>query len=242
MSLIADLDRGLLDLIFPRDCMVTQLPMDDQARQYLSDFGARQLERIHDPRCHTCGHPFDGILEGDRTCPHCLDLNPAFGRAICAFRARGHIRQIIHEIKYTRCPFLIDDLVAAAVEDPLFRRHLAGAHLIPVPLHADKLSERSYNQAERITQSLCNHIPGCSWSHSLIKIKPTPSQTLLNRTERRRNVAKAFAPNPTAHISPNIRYVIIDDVLTTGATLHACATALYKAGALHIDAATLAHG
>ena len=242
MSLLADLDRGLSDLIFPRDCMVTQLPMDDQDRLYLSDVGADQLERIHDPRCHTCGHPFDGILEGDRTCPHCLDLNPAFSRAVCAFRARGHIRQIIHEIKYARCPFLIDDLVAAAVEDPLFRRHLAGSHLIPVPLHHTKLSERSYNQAQRIAQSLCTHIPGCTWSHSLIKIKSTPSQTLLNRTERRRNVAKAFAANPAAHFSPNIRYVIVDDVLTTGATLHACAIALSKAGAIHIDAATLAHG
>jgi competence protein ComFC len=242
MSLLTDLDRGMLDLIFPRDCVVTQLPMDDQGMLYLSEDGSRQLERIHDPRCYTCGHPFDGILEGDRTCPHCLDLNPAFGRAVCAFRARGQIRKIIHEIKYARCPFLIDDLISVAIEDALIRRHLAGAHLVPVPLHQDKFAQRTYNQAERIAQIFCQKIPGCTWSRSLIKIKSTPSQTLLSRAERRRNVAKAFQTNPATPIAPSVRYVIIDDVLTTGATLHACATALRKAGAIHIDAATLAHG
>ena len=242
MSLLNDLDRGVLDLFFPRDCMVTQLPIDDEIYRYLSHEGAKQLEFIHDPRCITCGHPFDGILEGDRICPHCLDLHPAFHRAVCAFRARGHIRKIIHEIKYGHCPFLIDDLVSIAVKDSLFRRHLAGSRLVPVPLHSTKLKERSYNQAERIAQQLSRCVPSCICSNALIKIRPTLSQTLLNRTERRKNVAKSFLANPCVKISPNVRYVIVDDVLTTGATLHACAVALRQAGAIHIDAATLAHG
>ena len=86
---LTELDRGFFDLAFPRDCAVTQEPMDEDARLHLSAAGADQLTRIHDPRCLTCGHPFEGILEGDRACPHCLDLRPAFGRAVCAFRARG---------------------------------------------------------------------------------------------------------------------------------------------------------
>ena len=110
MRWLAELDRGFLDLLYPRDCAVTQEPMDDEPWAHLSPAGADRLERIHDPRCLTCGHPFEGVLEGERACPHCLDLRPAFGRAVCAFRARGHARRIIHRVKYGRCPFLADDL------------------------------------------------------------------------------------------------------------------------------------
>ena len=81
MGWLADLDRGFVDLVFPRDCAVTQEPMDDDARLHLSATGADQRCRIADPRCLTCGHPFEGILEGDRACPHCVDLRPAFARA-----------------------------------------------------------------------------------------------------------------------------------------------------------------
>jgi predicted amidophosphoribosyltransferase len=161
MGWLADLDRGFLDLCFPRDCAVTQAPMDDDPLRHLSPAGLALLPRITDPRCLTCGHPFEGILEGDRTCPHCLDLGPAFGRAVCAFRARGPARRIVHRIKYERCPFLADDLVAAAVEDEVFRRHLAGSVLVPVPLHAARRRDRGYNQAERIAEKLASLVAGC---------------------------------------------------------------------------------
>lgn len=242
MSFLDDLDRGLLDLIFPRDCAVTQEPMDEGERLHLSDAGLALLPRIFDPRCFTCGHPFDGWLEGDRTCPHCLDLHPAFHRALCAFRAQGPVRHIIHRIKYEKSPYLADDLVAAAIQDTAFHRHLAGSHLIPVPLHRNRYRTRGYNQAERIVRLLAQKIPGCSWSPALHKKHLTISQTQLGREERRRNVAEAFSVNPNYPIRPDIRYVVIDDVLTTGSTLHACAKTLRDAGALWVDAAALAHG
>lgn len=242
MTFLDDLDRGLLDLIFPRDCAVTQEPMDEGNRLHLSDAGLALLPRIFDPRCFTCGHPFDGWLEGERTCPHCLDLNPAFHRAICAFRAQGPVRTIIHRIKYEKSPYLADDLVVAAIQDIAFRRHLAGSHLIPVPLHRSRHQDRGYNQAERIACVLAQNIPGCQWSPALLKKYATASQTRLGREERRRNVAEAFEINPAYSIQPDVRYVVIDDVLTTGSTLHACAKTLRDAGALWVDAAALAHG
>jgi ComF family protein len=242
MGWLADLDRGFVDLAFPRDCAVTQEPMDDEVRLHLSAAGAGQLTRIHDPRCLTCGHPFEGILEGDRACPHCVDLRPAFARAVCAFRARGPARRIIHRIKYERCPFLADDLAAAAVEDEIFRRHLAGSVLVPVPLHAARRSDRGYNQAERIASFLATHIAGCRAEFLLRKQHETLSQTRLGRQERRKNVAGAFVVAEGKSVDSSVRYVVIDDVLTTGATLHACAIVLKKSGATHVDAAALAHG
>jgi len=239
---LADLDRGFFDLVFPRDCAVTQEPMDDDARLHLSTAGADQLPRITDPRCLTCGHPFEGILEGDRACPHCLDLQPAFTRAVCAFRARGPARRIIHRIKYERCPFLADDLAHAALADEVFRRHLAGSVLVPVPLHAARKFDRGYNQADRIARFLAKHVAGCRAEFLLRKQHETISQTRLGRQERRKNVAGAFIVAAGMSVDPNARYVVIDDVLTTGATLHACALTLRKAGAGLVDAAALAHG
>ena len=160
MGLLDALDRGLLDLIFPRDCAVTQMPLDQGPFRHLSIEGLAALPRITDPRCLTCGHPFDGWLEGDRSCPHCAELHPAFDRAICAFRAQGPVRHILHRIKYERSPYLADDLVAAAATDEPFRRHLAGSILVPVPLHAEKAWARGYNQSERIVAGLARHIPG----------------------------------------------------------------------------------
>ncbi len=242
MRWLAELDRGFLDLLYPRDCAVTQEPMDDEPWAHLSPAGADRLERIHDPRCLTCGHPFEGVLEGERACPHCLDLRPAFGRAVCAFRARGHARRIIHRVKYGRCPFLADDLAAAALADESFRRHLAGSVLVPVPLHAARRRQRGYDQAERIALFLAGQAAGCRAGLLLGKRHETVSQTRLGRAERRRNVADAFALADGTSVDPLARYVLIDDVLTTGATLHACAVALKKAGATHVDAAALCHG
>ncbi len=242
MGWLADLDRGVFDLVFPRDCAVTLEPMDEEERLHLSADGANQLARIGDPRCLTCGHPFEGILEGERACPHCLDLRPAFARAVCAFRARGPARRIIHRIKYERCPFLADDLAHAALTDDIFRRHLAGSVLVPVPLHAARRFDRGYNQAERIAMVLAKYVAGCRAEFLLRKQHETISQTRLGRQERRKNVAGAFVIADRMSVDPATRYVVIDDVLTTGATLHACALTLRKAGAALVDAAALAHG
>jgi len=242
MGLLADLDRGLLDLIFPRDCVVTQEPMELGPRRHLSEAGALELRRIDDPRCLRCGHPFDGKLETDRACPHCLGLDPAFGRAVCPFRARGPVRDIIHRIKYGAAPWLAEDLAHAALADDLFRRHLMGARLVPVPLHAARLRERGYNQAARMAAWLAGRLPGCAFAPVLAKSAETISQTRLDRQERRANVRRAFRLAAGAKIDPGSRYVVIDDVLTTGATLHACAATLRAAGARHVDAAALAHG
>jgi len=231
-----------MDVIFPRDCLVTQQPMENERLRYLSQVGVDRLEWIHDPRCTVCGHPFDGWIEGERTCPHCLEIKPAYHRALCAFRARGAARNIIHKIKYQQSPWLVEDLVMAALSDPQFRRHCAGSILVPVPMHRDKKRERHYNQAEKIAQTLVKHVPGCIYADVLIKVLPTISQTQLGRTERRTNVAKAFSLNPNHKLNKQARYVVVDDVLTTGATLHACADVLKKSGINFVDALALAHG
>jgi ComF family protein len=114
--------------------------------------------------------------------------------------------------------------------------------LVPVPLHDARKFDRGYNQAERIARVLAKHVAGCRAELLLRKQHETISQTRLGRQERRKNVAGAFVIADGLAIDPSTRYVVIDDVLTTGATLHACAVALREAGAILVDAAALAHG
>ena len=232
---------GMLDFIFPRDCILTGEPLEAGPWRHLSANGAAKLLRITDPRCTTCGHPFFGWVDGPRSCPHCIGLSPAFGRAVCAFLLKDAMRHLIHRMKYRREPFLATDLVGLCLEDAVFRRHLAGSFLVPVPLYQTRHRERGYNQAEVLAKEFAQQIPGCTYMQILERIRDTGQQVRFGREERVQNMDDAFRLLPDKKIRAG-RFVVIDDVLTTGATLSACAAALRIGGASHIDAATIAHG
>lgn len=233
---------GWLDLLFPRDCAVAGTPMEASMPGHLCPAGARRLSRIADPRCVRCGHPFFGIVHEGRACPHCASLGEGFGRAICPFRAKGEVRDLIHRAKYREEPQLIDDLARLAMEDELARRHLAGAWLVPVPLHARRLHERGYNQALRLAKALAKEAPGARMGDWLERRRDTGQQVRLGREQRLENMDDAFAMRSGITLPSPSRLVVVDDVLTTGATLAACAQALRVAGASSVDAFALGHG
>ncbi len=242
----AHVGERLLDLVFPRDCLAcgkaaTELRGPDTLR-YFCEACAAALPRIHDPRCPCCGQPYFGAVEQPRVCPNCDDLNPAFrfGRALV--RLTGGGRALVHELKYHTGRPVLGDIRRLVRADEGMVRHLSGAFLVPVPLHPKRQKGRGYNQSLYLAEAFVREAHGSVVMELLQRTRDTDTQTHLDRTARRKNMKNAFALTPKACIDPDARYIVVDDVLTTGATLHACCQPLRQAGAKRVDVATLAHG
>jgi ComF family protein len=111
--------------------------------------------------------------------------------------------------------------------------------IVPVPLHADRLRERGYNQAELIARPLARRLGLKRGSYLLVRTKPRPARLVLSRKEHWDSVRGAYAIREGMRVD-KLRILLVDDVLTTGATLDACASALKKAGAAKVLGLTVA--
>lgn len=237
------LRTALLDLLWPRNCVLTGAPLPANTRfRYLSETAFAQLQRALAPCCHTCGAPFHGELAGPRHCPHCRELEPLFseGRTLLVLREKE--RLLLHTLKYHGGLWLLPDIATLATTVPGYLDALAGRTLVPVPLHPVKQRTRGYNQSLLLARALARLAPGADVQQLLIRTRDTPSQTRLDREARRDNMDAAFALAPRALLRPQRAHVVIDDVFTTGATLNACCAALRQGGLTRLTIATLGHG
>lgn len=234
--------RQVLDLIYPRECLATGEPVEaDSPCRFLSHAGIRQIYFIDEPHCSNCGAPFFGELLALRDCPHCRELNPAFARGRSLFLLRDAGRELIHEFKYNNGRYLLPDIQSLAREKPRFLEFLSGAVLCPIPLHPLRERERGYNQSLLIAQELAQ-ASGCAVQSLLQRVKFTETQTRLDRAQRQANMRAAFAIAPKETVDPTQRYILVDDVFTTGSTLNSAAKELRQAGAENVDVVTLGHG
>lgn len=233
---------GLGDVLFPRDCLVESNTVKDSPYRYLSLKGRRNLMHARAPQCHTCGFPFFGEMLGSRTCPHCQELEPAFEEGRTLLLARDGGRKLVHELKYHRGRYLMGDIRRLLDERPDFTAFLLDSTLVPVPLFHKRERKRQFNQSQLLAETMAEAAGGLPVENLLTRTRDTPSQTRLNRKQRYENVKNAFALRKQAVLDVCIRYVLVDDVFTTGATLNACAIAMRRAGATRLAVATLAHG
>lgn len=241
MPLPSTLRRGLdtaLDIVLPPLCMACRTPVDAVGRLCAECWGA--VDFIAAPYCETCGLPFPYDVGEEALCARCAASPPHFERARAAVRYGDVARRVVAGFKYGDRLHLVPAL--AAWLERAGGVLLADADLlVPVPLHRRRLFARRFNQAAMLALALSGRCGVPAAVSALVRHRSTPTQTGLDRAQRARNVRGAFlVPEKERTAVANGRIVLIDDVMTTGATADACARALSRAGARRIDVLTLA--
>jgi len=229
--------RGL-DILLPPRCLACPTPVASPGHLCAGCWA--EMDFVEAPICHCCGWPFDYDQGAAALCGACAGRPPAFDAARAVFRYDDASRRLILALKHG------DRLEGV----PAFARWMvrAGAELlatcdlvVPVPLHRWRLLRRRYNQAALLAQAVAGEIGARYEPRVLVRRRATPSQGGLNRAQRRRNVRGAFAcPATRADRLAGKRVALIDDVMTTGATVESCARALKRRGAAEVVVVTLA--
>jgi ComF family protein len=243
-STLARLAGGVLrraaDALLPPSCFACAAPVEAQGLLCAACFP--RLRRIGPPLCHCCGLPFAHAAEAGEggLCPACLAHPPAYDRARAAWLYDDASKPLLLAFKY-------GDRTDLA---PAFARAMAsaGAALLaeaeviaPVPLHRSRLIGRRYNQAALLAHALAA-ISGKQAAPSLLfRTRATAPLADLPARARRRALAGAIAVSPRlAGRVRGARVLVVDDVLTSGATAGACAEILLAAGAAGVDVLTTA--
>ena len=234
--------NAALGLFYPEACQLCATARATPAEGFVCADCRDQVRFVEPPFCDRCGLPYPGAITTTFECSNCRDAEFHFRSARSAVVARDQILDVIHRYKYSRALwfelFLAELLVRQAAPE------LAKESwdlIVPVPLHPTKEREREFNQAHRLAHRLsaATRIPV---NNRLVKrVLPTRTQTRLNRAERIANVRHAFAMRPGQRLDGQ-RLVLVDDVLTTGATTSACAGVLMRAGASEVCVWTVARG
>lgn len=200
------------------------------------------LRSVGEVRCGRCGLPQAGAITGEFRCSNCDGLELGFDRAVAAVVATPFLLDIVHRYKYRRAlwfeGFLSELLVGVASR--VLREERWDA-VVPVPLHKVREREREFNQSERLARRMASAL-GFAVRTDLVERRfETRSQALLDRTERAKNVASAFRRRSSLRLE-GWRVVVVDDVLTTGATTSAVGWVLREAGAAEVTVLTVARG
>ena len=187
-------------------------------------------------RCTTCALQVpDGVVQ----CGACVRAPPLLDLCLVAVDYGYPWAQAIAQFKFQGDPGWAATLASLLRQTPGTEAALAAADwVLPVPLASDRLRERGFNQALQLARQLAPHKTQAQW---LLRVRSTPVQHTLLRAQRLRNLAGAFAVEPLRQQQmAGGRAVLVDDVMTTGATLHAAAAALRAAGVVHTTALCIA--
>ena len=227
---------GWLDLLLPRACVVCDRLLDAGDRRLACGRCWTKVRQLPHPRCGRCGHP--GVRD---SCAWCALLPPYVraARSVCWIPG-GTGGALVHALKYGGWRAAAGEIGAAMarLDWPLDVVRERSA-VVPVPLAKDRERERGYNQSAELARVVGGRWGVPLWDDVLERTRATGTQTRLTPEERRRNVSGAFRARAGARTRiRGTHLVLVDDVVTTGATLAACAAALFEGGARIISIVT----
>lgn len=233
---------ALLDMLFSRTCEGCGSAMDEEPGTICWDCRVR-AQTIRLPFCDHCGDPVAGAVTGLFECAWCRKTRPAFDWARSAVRYDGVVQACLRDFKYNHGTWVLDNLtdwlVALWNAAPSSIRF--ADRMTSVPLHPARERERGYNQSSLLAKSLAERVGIPFRDRLLWRKRHTPSQTHLTAAQRANNVKGVFTVPWPGRVR-GARIVLVDDVMTTGATVHECARALKAAGAETVMVLTVARG
>jgi ComF family protein len=243
VSFLDQILDSLLNLFYPEVCFICADPIVHRKERGVC---TKCLNKVRDlqlqpPVCSSCGLPMPNFESGaDVLCGHCVLQPPAYSGARSFGYYSGELGRLIQGLKFNNrrnlvpllVPFLIQAYYGSWDRDDFDL-------VVPIPLHPKRRRTRGYNQSEMLARLLARRT-GIPFGNSvLIRKRSTLPQVGLTDTQRRENVRNAFQCINSGQISGR-RILLIDDVMTTGATASSASAALMKGGALRVSVLTLA--
>jgi len=252
-QLFGDAGDALVSVFFPAGCRLCERLLTRCSRLPICEQCLGSFPVLPARVCAICGSPnlpattLDtnaGDAEAQSTCLDCATRTYRFVRARSYAAYLGPIVRAIVLLKFERidplASYFGDQLASVAKRHSLAGNAAATADIVvPVPLHRTRERERGFNQAERIARATARRLGLPFKPVLLMRTKARPDKHILTNEERWRIVRGAFATRPGSQVD-NKRVLLVDDVMTTGATLDACAGALLKAGAKSVVGLTVA--
>ncbi len=233
--------KKLTGIIFPNQCLACAKIIDDDGLFCNEDW--QKLKFITTPKCAICSQPFafDMGLEEKLICPACLENRPSFDDSIIIFHYNEPLKKAIGDLKY-RDNINLSKKFAQLLVNKLKNEAQNYDLIIAVPLHKKRLQHRKFNQSILLARFISKAFKHLKFHPDiLLRTKNTKSQVSLSQKDRMQNLRNIFEIN--AKYKNEIlgkKILLIDDVMTTGATLDNCSQALKKAGAKHVTAVTIA--
>ncbi|MBX2964941.1 MAG: ComF family protein [Cyclobacteriaceae bacterium] len=227
---LAELFNDFITLIYPRYCLAC----------------TNGLIKGEEILCSRCIH------ELPRTNFHLIQENSVFrrlygrlpihsGTAFLHFHKKGIVQRLMHEFKYRNRPDIgrvLGSVYAWDLEKSGFSGYFEA--ILPVPLHPDKQKKRGYNQSDEFAKGLGERLQKPVLSNVLLRTKPTETQTRKTKLKRWQNVEDVFTVKDAEQVSGK-KLLLVDDVITTGATLEACGKVLLEVGCSQLSVAGIAY-